>query len=140
MDGSRNSTRSVSSHEDDSPIQCSADSAVSVLNHQTEKVICACESSRKTGKRKYLGSSSDVADTLGMQPIDDILHWHNAIKRELNDIADEARKIQVSGDFSNLSAFNERLAFIAEVCIFHRYPSAFCLCCWLQNFYYFYFV
>ncbi|KAK9926326.1 hypothetical protein M0R45_023563 [Rubus argutus] len=32
---------------------------------------------------------------------------------------EEARKIQLSGDFTNLSAFNERLQFIAEVCIFH---------------------
>jgi hypothetical protein len=56
-------------------------------------------------------------------PIDEILLWHNAIKRELNEIADEAKKIQSSGDFTNLSAFDERLQFIAEVCIFHRYFS-----------------
>ncbi|TKY44726.1 RING finger protein [Spatholobus suberectus] len=33
--------------------------------------------------------------------------------------ASQTRKIQLSGDFTNLSAFNERLQFIAEVCIFH---------------------
>lgn len=30
-------------------------------------------------------------------------------------------KIQLFGDFLDLSAFDERLQYIAEVCIFHRY-------------------
>ncbi|XP_051144695.1 zinc finger protein BRUTUS-like [Andrographis paniculata] len=52
-------------------------------------------------------------------PLDDILHWHRAIEKELHDIADAARSIKSNGDFSDLSAFNKRLQFIAEVCIFH---------------------
>ncbi|KAK6134121.1 hypothetical protein DH2020_032121 [Rehmannia glutinosa] len=52
-------------------------------------------------------------------PVDDILHWHKAIEKELNDIAEAARSIKLTGDFSDLSAFNRRLQFIAEVCIFH---------------------
>ncbi|KAF7819891.1 zinc finger protein BRUTUS-like isoform X1 [Senna tora] len=88
------------------------------LTHQIEKVNCACESTT-TGKRKYSESSLDVSDTAGTHPIDEILLWHNAIKKELSEIAVETRKIQLSGDFTNLSAFNERLQFIAEVCIFH---------------------
>lgn len=47
------------------------------------------------------------------------MHWHKAIKREFNDIAEAARTIQLPGDFSDLSTFNKRLQFIAEVCIFH---------------------
>ncbi|KAJ6375816.1 hypothetical protein OIU77_000723 [Salix suchowensis] len=73
----------------------------------------------KTGKRKYLEPSNEDSDTMETHPIDEILLWHNAIKRELNEIADEAKKIQSSGDFSNLTAFDERLQFIAEICIFH---------------------
>ena len=84
-----------------------------------DKINCACESSN-VGKRKYL-ESSDVFDTGGIHPINEILHWHNAIRRELRAISEEARKIQRSGNFTNLSSFNERLHFIAEVCIFHRY-------------------
>ncbi|KAA8541256.1 hypothetical protein F0562_025137 [Nyssa sinensis] len=114
----KNGSNSVKSWEDDPQIQCSTDYIASTLTSQTEKINCACESS-KTGKRKYLGSSSVATDAAGAHPINEILHWHNAIKRELNDIAEEARKIQLLGDFSNLSAFNERLEFIAEVCIFH---------------------
>ncbi|XP_076941700.1 zinc finger protein BRUTUS-like isoform X1 [Bidens hawaiensis] len=53
------------------------------------------------------------------RPVDEILHWHKAIKKELIDIAEAARSIQLSGDFSDLSSFNKRLQFIAEVCIFH---------------------
>ena len=53
-------------------------------------------------------------------PIDEIIHWHNAIRKELKELAEEARRIQFSGDFSNLSSFNGRLQFLAEVCIFHR--------------------
>ncbi|KAJ0725095.1 putative transcription factor C2H2 family [Helianthus annuus] len=76
---------------------------------------CACSSSRPR-KRESVMSSSD--SPLGC-PIDEILHWHKAIKKELVDIAEAARRIQLSGDFSDLSVFNKRLQFIAEVCIFH---------------------
>lgn len=80
---------------------------------------CACESS-STGKRKYMDQNYDLVESSTSYPIDEILLWHNAIKRELHDIAEAARKIQLSGDFSDLSAFEKRLRFIAEVCIFHR--------------------
>ena len=120
MEG-RNNANTVKSHDGVPQIECSTDSNANAnLTHETEKVNCACESS-KTGKRKYLRSTSDGSDTSGVHPIDEILLWHNAIKRELSDIAEEARQIQLSGDFSNLTAFNGRLQFIAEVCIFHRY-------------------
>ncbi|KAL2321184.1 hypothetical protein Fmac_030153 [Flemingia macrophylla] len=88
------------------------------LIHQNGKIKCACESPA-TGKRKYSESIIDVSETMRTHPIDEILLWHNAIKKELNEIASQTRKIQHSGDFTNLSAFNERLQFIAEVCIFH---------------------
>ncbi|GFZ16845.1 zinc finger protein-like protein [Actinidia rufa] len=118
MEG-RNNANTVRSDDGVPQIECSTDSNASAnLTHKTERVNCACESS-KTGKRKYLRSSDDGSDALGVHPIDEILLWHNAIKRELSDIAEQARKIQLSGDFSNLAAFNERLQFIAEVCIFH---------------------
>ncbi|XP_051225497.1 zinc finger protein BRUTUS [Lolium perenne] len=52
-------------------------------------------------------------------PIDEILYWHNAIRKEMNDIAEETRSMQQSGDFADISAFNVRLQFIADVCIFH---------------------
>ena len=77
-----------------------------------EDTTCACSSSRP----KSLDSPLD-------RPVDEILHWHKAIKKELIDIAEAARSIQLSGDFSDLSAFNKRLQFIAEVCIFHRYSN-----------------
>ncbi|MBA0666529.1 hypothetical protein Goklo_002930, partial [Gossypium klotzschianum] len=90
----------------------------SVLPSQTESGYCACESS-KSCKRKYMELSSKPKDSTVSCPIDEIMLWHNAIKRELSDIAKAAEKIQISGDFSDLSGFNERLQFIAEVCIFH---------------------
>ncbi|PWA54001.1 hemerythrin/HHE cation-binding motif-containing protein [Artemisia annua] len=49
---------------------------------------CACSSSRP----KSLDSPLD-------RPVDEILHWHKAIKKELIDIAEAARSIQLSGDF-----------------------------------------
>ncbi|KAA3463724.1 Zinc finger protein-related isoform 1 [Gossypium australe] len=90
----------------------------SVLPSQTESGYCACESS-KSCKRKYMELSTRPKDSTLSCPIDEIMLWHNAIKRELSDIAKAAKKIQISGDFSDLSGFNERLQFIAEVCIFH---------------------
>ncbi|CAL9042149.1 unnamed protein product [Musa banksii] len=87
-----------------------------------EKHICPSDLSR-IGKRKHKESDSKIVDHLGLYPIDEILHWHNAIRKELNDIAEGARKIQLSGDFSDLSAFNKRLQFIADVCIFHSYAE-----------------
>ncbi|XP_050237589.1 zinc finger protein BRUTUS [Mercurialis annua] len=90
----------------------------SAMTHELDNVICPCEK-YKIGKRKYLESSDVASDIVGIHPINEILLWHNAIKKELNEIAEEARKIQSSGDFTNLSAFDDRLQFIAEVCIFH---------------------
>ncbi|KAL9330220.1 hypothetical protein ACSQ67_005223 [Phaseolus vulgaris] len=113
MEG-RGSVNTFESCVDHSQVLCSSRS----LPHQVEKVNCACESTT-CGKRKYSGSMIDVSDTTGEHPIDEILLWHNAIKKDLSEIAVEARKIQHSGDFANLSAFNERFQFIADVCIFH---------------------
>ncbi|KAG4388479.1 hypothetical protein JHK82_025504 [Glycine max] len=113
MEG-RSSANTVENCLDHSQVRCSPNP----LTHQNGKIKCACESTA-TGKRKYSGSSIDVSDTMRTHPIDEILLWHNAIKKELNEIAAQSRKIQLSGDFTNLSAFNERLQFIAEVCIFH---------------------
>ncbi|KAK1553219.1 hypothetical protein Q3G72_031091 [Acer saccharum] len=103
--------------EDNSKALCQNPGAGPIVC-QTKMRACACESSR-IGKRKYEELSFDITSSSMSCPIDEILIWHNAIKRELNDIAEAARKIQLSGDFSDLSAFNKRLQFIAEVCIFH---------------------
>lgn len=119
----RSSNNMINSCLVDSQIQCCSDSGSSKLGDNVDEAHCACVC--RTGKRKHLESSLDVSDASGTHPINEILLWHKAIKRELNEIAKEARKIQRSGDFTNLSAFNDRLQFIAEVCIFHRYPHCF---------------
>ncbi|CAI0454580.1 unnamed protein product [Linum tenue] len=84
----------------------------------TREIHYACEASGN-GKRKYMELSSNVVGSTMPHPIDEILLWHNAIKRELTDISEAAKKVQLSEDSSDLSAFNKRLQFIAEVCIFH---------------------
>lgn len=132
MEG-KSSRNTVESYVDKLHLRC-VDSSSSTVIHQMEKVNCACEFTR-TGKRKYLESGHGVLETSGSHPINEILLWHNAIKRELNEIAEEARKIQVSGDFTNLSAFNARLQFIAEVCIFHRYSLIVLSCRYLISFF-----
>ncbi|KAF5734001.1 hypothetical protein HS088_TW16G00442 [Tripterygium wilfordii] len=116
----RNSINAVRNCADGSEAQYDIDkySTAGTLTQQTNGVKCACESSR-TGKRKYLEPNDEVYGNQGTHPINEILLWHNAIKRELTEIAEEARRIQISGNFTNLSAFDERLQFIAEVCIFH---------------------
>lgn len=109
-------------HEDDPNFQCCKSYGAHQSIDKTEKGYSACEYSKMgMGKRKHLELDCKAADSAVAHPINEILHWHNTIKRELSEIAEEARKIQLSGDFSDLSAFNERLQFIAEVCIFHRY-------------------
>ncbi|KAJ0238371.1 hypothetical protein HA466_0240170 [Hirschfeldia incana] len=85
---------------EDSLFQCCIDSSCSMLPCETSRAQCACEESK-------------------MHPIDEIKLWHKSMNKEMKEIADEARKIQLSGDFSDLSAFDERLQYIAEVCIFH---------------------
>ncbi|KAL5761283.1 hypothetical protein ACOSQ2_020121 [Xanthoceras sorbifolium] len=114
MEGVKVSDKSC---EDNSKALCKNPGAGSIVC-QTKMRACACEFFR-TGKRKYEELSSDFTSSSMSCPIDEILLWHNAIKGELNDIAEAARKIQLSGDFSDLSVFNKRLQFIAEVCIFH---------------------
>lgn len=84
---------------------------------------CPCLSSRPKKRESFLRSIDDSTDSLPDRPVDEILHWHKAIIKELIGIAETARRIQLSGDFSDISAFNKRLQFIVEVCIFHRYPS-----------------
>ncbi|KAI3453049.1 hypothetical protein Pfo_009712 [Paulownia fortunei] len=83
----------------------------------TENGHCSCESSRNA-EGDLLSDCNAIRSSL-FCPVDDILHWHKAIEKELNDIAEAARSIKLTGDFSDLSAFNRRLQFIAEVCIFH---------------------
>ncbi|VAH78893.1 unnamed protein product [Triticum turgidum subsp. durum] len=83
--------------------------------NQAEKLIYPLEQS-KVGHIKHTESNDGQADR---HPIDEILYWHNAIRKELNDIAEETRRMQQSGDFADISAFNARLQFIADVCIFH---------------------
>lgn len=88
------------------------------LIRPAKKARCGCESSA-IGIRKYSEFNHGQEGCTLAHPVDEILSWHKAIRRELNDIAEAARKIQLSGNFSGLSAFNKRLQFIAEVCIFH---------------------
>ncbi|KDO45342.1 hypothetical protein CISIN_1g000878mg [Citrus sinensis] len=114
----RNDADKTGSCVDDSRVQCPLDSIANRLIQQMDRINCACDSP-KSGKRKYLEPINEVSSIHGTYPIDEILLWHNAIRQELNEIAEESRKIQLSGDFTNLLAFNERLQFIAEVLIFH---------------------
>ncbi|KAL0408886.1 UNVERIFIED_CONTAM: Zinc finger protein BRUTUS [Sesamum radiatum] len=83
----------------------------------TENGLCSCESYRNA-EGDILSDRNAISSSLYC-PMDDILHWHKAIEKELNDIAEAARSIKLTGDFTDLSAFNRRLQFIAEVCIFH---------------------
>ncbi|CAF1933274.1 BnaC05g34990D [Brassica napus] len=112
------SDTSASRGVEDSSFQCCLDSSSSMLPCKTSRAQCACEGS-KAGKRKYPELTEYEAPDAPMHPIDEIKIWHKSINKEMKEIADEARKIQLSGDFSDLSAFDERLQYIAEVCIFH---------------------
>ncbi|KAL2558991.1 zinc finger protein-related [Forsythia ovata] len=75
--------------------------------------------SSTTAKSDSQPSNNEAVKSALESPVDDILHWHKAIENELNDIAEAARNINLTGDFSDISSFNRRLQFIAEVCIFH---------------------
>ncbi|EXC25401.1 Uncharacterized RING finger protein [Morus notabilis] len=55
----------------------------------------------------------------GSHPIDDILLWHKAINRDLNETFEKIKRMYLSGNFTNRSVCEERVRFIAEVCIFH---------------------
>lgn len=122
MEGVKMSDRHITCI-DGSKVLCQ-DSGPSTSVSQIENEHCSCQSS-KTNKRKSVEKNYDLTGSIVSSPIDEILLWHNAIKRELNDIVEAARKIQLSGDFFDLSAFNKRLQFIAEVCIFHRFGFSF---------------
>ncbi|XP_021653204.2 zinc finger protein BRUTUS isoform X2 [Hevea brasiliensis] len=119
MEG-RNGTKTAESCVDNPQDQYCANSTWCASSHELDNVTCTCKQ-YKIGKRKYFESTNDASDSIGTSthPINEILLWHSAIKRELNEIAEEARRIQLSGDFTNLSAFDDRLQFIADVCIFH---------------------
>lgn len=57
----------------------------------------------------------------GSHPIDDMLLWHKAIKRDLKETFERIKTTYLAGDFTAQSAFEERLRFLVEICIFHRY-------------------
>ncbi|KAK6146853.1 hypothetical protein DH2020_020722 [Rehmannia glutinosa] len=84
---------------------------------RTENGHCSCETSQNA-EGDFRSDCNAITSSVCC-PVDDILHWHKAIEKELNDIAEAARSINLTEDFSDLSAFNRRLQFIAEVCIFH---------------------
>lgn len=66
------------------------------------------------------GPRNDVTETSerrSCSPIDVLLFWHKAIRKELIKFAQDAKQIQSSA--GNLHKFSERLQFLAEVCIFH---------------------
>lgn len=113
--------------KDGSKVPCQ-DSGPSTSISQIEKRHCVCQTF-KTNKRKYMEQNCDLTSSIVSSPIDEILLWHNAMKRELNNIAEAARKIELSGDFSDLSTFDKRLQFIAEVCIFHRFGFSLVFVC-----------
>lgn len=73
-----------------------------------------------TRKRKHAESDYNL-NSPRIYPINEILDWHNAIRKEVNDIAKDARQIQLTQDFTELSTFYSRLEFVADVCIYHRY-------------------
>lgn len=83
----------------------------------SEKKICLERST--SGKRKYRDMEGNNVGFAEVHPINEILCWHGALKSELIDIAEEAKKLKLSGVFADFSAFNARLHFIADVCIFH---------------------
>ncbi|KAJ1398314.1 Zinc finger, CHY-type [Sesbania bispinosa] len=87
-------------------------------SHNNEKEYCDCGPS-KTVKRKWVELSEDPNNSTLSCPLDELLLWHKAIKQELSDLAETARKMHLSEEFSDLSSFNGRLQFITEVCIFH---------------------
>jgi zinc finger-like protein len=57
-----------------------------------------------------------------VSPLKELLYWHNAIRKELQEIAKEAAQIQSLGALSpaKLTAFIERSQFLADVCNFQR--------------------
>uniref|UniRef100_A0A7N0RBR3 Zinc finger protein n=1 Tax=Kalanchoe fedtschenkoi TaxID=63787 RepID=A0A7N0RBR3_KALFE len=94
------------------------ESTASTTVSSLDEIKCSCNYSNH-GKRKYLDSGGDIKDTSEVHPINEILFWHDAIRKELSAIAEEARKIASSVDYSHLTTFNERFQFVAQVCVFH---------------------
>ncbi|KAJ8548283.1 hypothetical protein K7X08_030752 [Anisodus acutangulus] len=113
MDGKKLTNKRKACEE--STTHHTSDSVVRDLISRAEKAPCPCESSRN----EFLVSNFNLKESTLNCPVDEILHWHKAIRKELNEITEAAREIKSRGDFSDLSAFNQRLQFIAEVCIFH---------------------
>ncbi|PON56330.1 43kDa postsynaptic protein [Parasponia andersonii] len=59
------------------------------------------------------------SESNGSHPIDGIMHWHKAIKGELNETFEKIRRMCLCDNFTSQSTFDERFQFIAEICIFH---------------------
>lgn len=105
---------------DDSQFQDCLSCGPEKLSEQTDNKVWACQHSRN-GKRKHIEKDHLAVGLTEIHPINEVLHWHNAIKKELNEILEVAKKIQHSPEASELSSFHIRLQFISDICNFHRY-------------------
>lgn len=82
---------------------------------------------QRKGSKRTAEDMQDVLDwedgSLDEYPIDDLLLWHNAIRKELMEFAESIRKLQPSlHDLrANLPAIRDKLQFITEIYAFHRF-------------------
>ena len=67
------------------------------------------------------------SESIESHPIDEMLLWHKAIKRQLNETFEKIKRMYLCGDFTSRLAMDESFQFIAEICIFHRYSCPFVL-------------
>ena len=81
----------------------------------------------RRGSKRSANDMQEVIDCshgrLDKYPINDLLLWHNAIRKELRDFAEATRKLRLSAcDFSaDISNIRDKLQFITEICAFHRF-------------------
>ncbi|KAH6558906.1 hypothetical protein KP509_1Z038300 [Ceratopteris richardii] len=100
-----------------------SDSSVKSQHINTEKGTSFITSHDLGDKLIFVESTArsdinDIIKTSHSLPIDVLLSWHKAIRKELIKFAQDAENV-VSSAAEHLPKFNERLQFLAEVCIFH---------------------
>lgn len=92
----------------------------SSCNNQ-ERVLSSFKTGSKRSVHNILESDDFGFDECSRLPVNDVMVWHGALEKELLELAEEARMLQVSmADFSaKLSLFSSKSKFLMEVRVFY---------------------
>lgn len=85
-----------------------------------QNILKLYASDRNYGENQQMTKVFSLQTTGRNNPIDGIRLWHDAIKKDLQEILVELYQIRISNRFSDLASLVVQLNFFADTLIFYR--------------------